>query len=35
MLADLNHETLDTSDFRLLVNPTGKFVLGGPMGTPA
>ncbi|MFF3571253.1 methionine adenosyltransferase [Nocardia jiangxiensis] len=23
---------LDTSDFRLLVNPTGKFVLGGPMG---
>ncbi len=32
MLADLNHDTLDTSDFRLLVNPTGKFVLGGPMG---
>ncbi|MBN3508010.1 methionine adenosyltransferase [Mycolicibacterium nivoides] len=32
VLADLNHETLDTSDFRLLVNPTGKFVLGGPMG---
>ncbi|WP_024805473.1 methionine adenosyltransferase [Nocardia sp. BMG51109] len=23
---------LDTSEFRLLVNPTGKFVLGGPMG---
>ncbi|GAB2674127.1 methionine adenosyltransferase [Gordonia jinhuaensis] len=23
---------LDTSDPRLLVNPTGKFVLGGPMG---
>ncbi|WP_305094921.1 methionine adenosyltransferase [Prescottella sp. R16] len=23
---------LDTSDVRLLVNPTGKFVLGGPMG---
>ncbi|RMI30675.1 methionine adenosyltransferase [Nocardia stercoris] len=23
---------LDTSNFRLLVNPTGKFVLGGPMG---
>ncbi|MBI3227491.1 MAG: methionine adenosyltransferase [Mycolicibacterium cosmeticum] len=32
VLEDLNHETLDTSDFRLLVNPTGKFVLGGPMG---
>ena len=27
-----DHETMDTSDFRLLVNPTGKFVLGGPMG---
>ncbi|ADG98743.1 S-adenosylmethionine synthetase [Segniliparus rotundus DSM 44985] len=23
---------LDVSDYRLLVNPTGKFVLGGPMG---
>ncbi|WP_157767674.1 methionine adenosyltransferase [Actinosynnema pretiosum] len=23
---------LDTSDVRLLVNPTGRFVLGGPMG---
>ena len=32
VLEDLNHETLDVSDFRLLVNPTGKFVLGGPMG---
>jgi S-adenosylmethionine synthetase len=32
VLADLNHESLDTSDYRLLVNPTGKFVLGGPMG---
>lgn len=32
VLDDLSHETLDTSDFRLLVNPTGKFVLGGPMG---
>ena len=32
VLADLNHDTLDISDFRLLVNPTGKFVLGGPMG---
>ena len=32
VLADLGHDTLDVSDFRLLVNPTGKFVLGGPMG---
>jgi S-adenosylmethionine synthetase len=32
VLADLGHATLDTSDYRLLVNPTGKFVLGGPMG---
>ena len=32
VLDDLGHEHLDTSDFRLLVNPTGKFVLGGPMG---
>ncbi len=32
VLDDLAHEHLDTSDFRLLVNPTGKFVLGGPMG---
>ncbi|TGD90371.1 methionine adenosyltransferase [Mycolicibacterium sp. CH28] len=32
VLDDLGHETLDTSDYRLLVNPTGKFVLGGPMG---
>ena len=23
---------LDTSDFRSLINPTGKFVIGGPMG---
>ncbi|CAN5803843.1 methionine adenosyltransferase [soil metagenome] len=23
---------LDTSDYRVLVNPTGKFVVGGPMG---
>jgi S-adenosylmethionine synthetase len=23
---------LDSKDFRLLVNPTGKFVVGGPMG---
>jgi len=32
VLADLAHETLDTSDYRLLVNPTGNFVVGGPMG---
>ncbi|NLE81120.1 MAG: methionine adenosyltransferase [Rhodococcus sp.] len=32
VLADLNMPELDTSDVRLLVNPTGKFVLGGPMG---
>ena len=32
VLKDLAHESLDTSDFRLLVNPTGKFVVGGPMG---
>jgi len=32
VLADLNLPTLDISDIRLLVNPTGKFVLGGPMG---
>ncbi|WP_070378472.1 methionine adenosyltransferase [Rhodococcus sp. WMMA185] len=32
VLADLEMPTLDTSDIRLLVNPTGKFVLGGPMG---
>jgi S-adenosylmethionine synthetase len=24
--------SLDASDYRLLVNPTGKFVIGGPMG---
>ncbi|MGW5269077.1 methionine adenosyltransferase [Rhodococcus sp. NPDC003994] len=32
VVADLGHDTLDTSSVRLLVNPTGKFVLGGPMG---
>jgi S-adenosylmethionine synthetase len=32
VLDDLKHDTLDASDVRLLVNPTGKFVLGGPMG---
>ena len=29
ILKDLD---LDTSNFRLLVNPTGRFVVGGPMG---
>jgi S-adenosylmethionine synthetase len=32
VLAELDVPTLDTSNVRLLVNPTGKFVLGGPMG---
>ena len=32
VLADLAHDTLDSSSVRVLVNPTGKFVLGGPMG---
>jgi len=32
VLDDLAHNTLDTSSTRLLINPTGKFVLGGPMG---
>ncbi|MGI5217550.1 methionine adenosyltransferase [Nocardia sp. CA-290969] len=32
VLADIDIPGLDTSDIRLLVNPTGKFVLGGPMG---
>ena len=32
VLAELGHDTMDTSEPRLLVNPTGKFVLGGPMG---
>ncbi len=32
VLDDLAHETLDTSSTRLLINPTGKFVVGGPMG---
>ena len=35
VLDDLGHETLDASTVRLLVNPTGKFVLGGPMGDGA
>ncbi len=32
VLADLGLPTLGTSTVRLLVNPTGRFVLGGPMG---
>ncbi|MHD0304030.1 methionine adenosyltransferase [Rhodococcus erythropolis] len=32
VLTDVNLTDVDTSDVRLLVNPTGKFVLGGPMG---
>ena len=32
VLEELAHETLDSSSTRVLVNPTGKFVLGGPMG---
>ncbi|MFT4042481.1 MAG: methionine adenosyltransferase [Gordonia sp. (in: high G+C Gram-positive bacteria)] len=32
VFAELDLPDLDTSDFRLFVNPTGKFVLGGPMG---
>ena len=31
VLADAANN-IDTSDYRLLVNPTGRFVLGGPMG---
>ena len=32
VLSELNVPPLDISNIRLLVNPTGKFVLGGPMG---
>ena len=32
VLDDLDLDTMDTSDYRLLVNPTGRFVIGGPMG---
>ena len=32
VLAAAAADGLDVSNFRLLVNPTGKFVLGGPMG---
>ncbi|RJQ81618.1 methionine adenosyltransferase [Pseudonocardiaceae bacterium YIM PH 21723] len=29
---EINELNIDTSDVRLLVNPTGRFVIGGPMG---
>ncbi|SDN71133.1 methionine adenosyltransferase [Allokutzneria albata] len=29
---EINELSLDTSDVRVLVNPTGRFVIGGPMG---
>jgi S-adenosylmethionine synthetase len=32
VLTELGHLGLDTSNVRLLVNPTGRFVIGGPMG---
>ena len=34
VLAELEDEgtTLDVSDYRTLINPTGNFVIGGPMG---
>ncbi|MCB0933780.1 MAG: methionine adenosyltransferase [Mycobacterium sp.] len=32
VIEELSHEALDTSGVRLLINPTGKFVVGGPMG---
>ncbi|PID96454.1 MAG: methionine adenosyltransferase [Actinomycetales bacterium] len=34
VLAELAHggSTLDASDYRILVNPTGRFEIGGPMG---
>jgi S-adenosylmethionine synthetase len=32
VLKELAHDTLDSSSTRVLVNPTGKFVVGGPMG---
>jgi S-adenosylmethionine synthetase len=32
VLPELANLNLDTSDVRLLVNPTGRFVVGGPMG---
>ena len=30
----LERYDIDISDYRLLVNPTGRFEIGGPMGTP-
>ncbi|WP_278313014.1 methionine adenosyltransferase [Lolliginicoccus levis] len=32
VLAEIDVPSLDTSEVRLLVNPTGRFVVGGPMG---
>jgi S-adenosylmethionine synthetase len=32
MLPEIAELSLDTADVRLLVNPTGRFVIGGPMG---
>ena len=32
VLPELNGLGIDVSDFTLLVNPTGRFVVGGPMG---
>ena len=32
VLAEGAVKSIDQSDYRLLVNPTGRFVLGGPMG---
>nr|WP_042197053.1 methionine adenosyltransferase [Kibdelosporangium sp. MJ126-NF4]CEL22714.1 S-adenosylmethionine synthetase [Kibdelosporangium sp. MJ126-NF4]CTQ89854.1 S-adenosylmethionine synthetase (EC 2.5.1.6) [Kibdelosporangium sp. MJ126-NF4] len=32
MVPEFEDLTLDTSNVRLLVNPTGRFVIGGPMG---
>jgi S-adenosylmethionine synthetase len=32
VMPEVGELTLDTSDVKLLVNPTGRFVIGGPMG---
>jgi len=32
VLTELGHDTMYIADVRLLVNPTGNFVVGGPMG---
>ncbi|ACU74201.1 S-adenosylmethionine synthetase [Catenulispora acidiphila DSM 44928] len=32
VMPEIDALELDTSDFRLLVNPTGRFEIGGPMG---